>query len=145
MRSKVGIVGAGAVGLYLAYRLASDGIDVTVYDGKRNIKDRSDTASGILSKRGLGRFKIDYSAALLNELDGVVIHVNGKAMRVKAAEPRAVVLDRGVFAEILMGMAEDVGAEVLLGKRLEKERITEMATANESVLVGADATIRRGY
>ncbi len=141
MRSKVSIVGAGAVGLYLAYKLASDGIDVTIYDGKRNIRDRSDTASGILSKRGLERFKIDYSAALLNELDGVVIHVNRKTMKVKAAEPRAVVLDRGIFAEILMGMAEDAGAEVLLGKRLGKEKIAEMIMDNESVLVGADGAV----
>jgi Ketopantoate reductase PanE/ApbA. len=53
MRSKVSIVGAGAVGLYLAYKLASDGIDVTIYDGKRNIRDRSDTASGYSLKGGL--------------------------------------------------------------------------------------------
>ncbi len=141
MRSSVNIVGAGAVGLYLAYRLAAEGIDVTVYDGKKDIRDRSDTASGILSKRGLGRFKIDYSDALMNELDGVVMHVNGKAMRVKATEPRAVVLDRGIFAEILMGMAEDAGAEVLLGRRLEKWQIIDMIAEKNRVVVGADGAV----
>ncbi len=140
MHNSVKIIGAGAIGLYLAGKLAQAGIETTVYDGKRDIRERAETASGILSKSGLGRLGMDYSEALVNELDGVVMHVNGKKLRVKADTAKAVVLDRGLLAQSLMNNAVDAGANVVLGKRLGKEEITEMMHENK-VVVGADGAI----
>ena len=57
---RVVIIGAGMMGLRLAENLAKNGINVDVYDGKKNIEYGADKASGVLSISGVKRLNIDY-------------------------------------------------------------------------------------
>ena len=140
MNGSVVIVGAGVVGLSLAKSLASEGIDVTVYDTKQHVSDNASKASGILSASGLERTGIPYKNAILNRLDGAVLHAGKETLRVKADHTMALVIDRGKLAEACLEEAEKAGANVLLGTRLDRDAVRKMAKDN-TALVGADGAV----
>ncbi len=140
MNGSVVIVGAGVAGLSLARDLASKGMDVTVYDAKLHVSDSASKASGILSVSGLNRIGIPYQKAVVNRLNGAVLHTGNETLRVKADHTMALVIDRGKLAEATLIEAEKAGASVILGKRLDREAVRDIARKN-MVLVGADGAV----
>ena len=141
MQGNVVIVGAGVVGLSLATRLASAGIDVTVYDAKRRVSDNASKASGILSTSGLKTISIPYHGAVVNRLDGAVLRVGKETLRIKANDTKALVVDRGKLAEASLKEAEKAGAMVLLGNGLDREAARNIAKDKNTILVGADGAV----
>lgn len=139
--SGVSIVGAGVIGLTLARELASRGIDTTVYDSKRSVSEGAEKASGIFSVAGLGRSGIPYKDALVNTLDGATLWAGKESLRIKSKETKAYVLDRGVLAELCKKEAEAAGANVILGKRLDRKALLEIASDKDNILVGADGAV----
>jgi flavin-dependent dehydrogenase len=138
---KVVIIGAGVVGLILAKELGKLGHDVTVYDAKRDVKEGSAKASGILSKEGLASIGVAYGKAVVNTLDGAVLHAGREMLRIKSPQTKAYVLDRGKLAEECLGEARGAGAEVVFGRKIGKEAITAMKHDGGTVLVGADGSV----
>ncbi|MDE1811221.1 MAG: FAD-dependent monooxygenase, partial [Candidatus Micrarchaeota archaeon] len=136
----VGVIGAGLVGLSLARELASMGIDVTVYDGKRRVSDGADKASGIFSAAGLGRIDLPYKSSVVNRLNGATLHAGKETLRVKSKDIQAYVADRGMLAEAAMREAEMAGAKIVLNKRLGKAELLEMSKGNR-ILIGADGAV----
>jgi digeranylgeranylglycerophospholipid reductase len=141
MDKKVTIVGAGVVGLTLAKELALNGIDVVVHDSKKHVYDGAGKASGIFSITGLGRIGIDPKSAIVNRLDGAVLHAGKERLKIKSGETKAYVVDRGKLAEICKKLAEDAGAKVILGSKLGKAELREIAGDSSNILVGADGAV----
>ena len=138
---RVTIVGAGVVGLMLAKDLASLGADVQVYDGKSSVEDGAEKASGILSKSGLAHMGVDYRNAIVNELDGAVLHAGREKLRIKSKATQAYVLDRAALASICKSEAEKAGAKVRLGSRMERQELKELAADGDNIVVGADGAV----
>ena len=138
---RVVVVGAGVIGLILAKELAQRSIATEVYDGKRSVEEGADKASGILSKTGLGHIGIDYRSAIVNELDGAVLHAGNESLRVKARSVQAYVLDRGKLAKRCLEEAERAGAEITFARRLGADELRRLANDNGNIIVGADGAV----
>ena len=141
MGKKVVIVGAGVVGLTLAKELAVHGIDVQVYDAKRDVSEGAAKASGILSVSGLGRVGITLDAAIVNRLDGAVLHAGRERLCIKAPEIKAFVVDRGLLVKGCMDLAVKAGADLILGKRFSREELRRLASDRNNIIVGADGAV----
>lgn len=140
MARDVSVVGAGVAGLVLARELSSMGIGVTVYDGKRNVSDGAERASGILSKSGLERLGIDYRESVVNELRGATFHVKGRELPIMSDDTKAYVLDRAKLANVLARNAEKSGVNIEMERRLDISEIKGIAKSS-AVLVGADGAV----
>ncbi|HIH50608.1 MAG: NAD(P)/FAD-dependent oxidoreductase [Candidatus Micrarchaeaceae archaeon] len=141
MGRKVVVVGAGIVGLTLAKELAIHGVDVQVYDAKREVSDGAAKASGIFSISGLGLIGIDPATALVNRLNGAVLHAGRERLRIKASETKAYVVDRAMLAKSCREAAARAGAHITLGKRFDREELRKIASDKENIIVGADGAV----
>lgn len=141
MDKKAVIIGAGVIGLTLAKELTLGGIDTKVYDSKRVVSEGSAKASGILSVTGLNSAGIPYKDSIINTLNGAILHAGKEVLRIKAREPKAYVIDRGMLAESCMKLAESAGAEVILSKRMSKTELLQIADNKDNILVGADGAV----
>lgn len=139
MEKRVVIVGAGVIGLVLAKELGKYDIGVTVYEANKEVGETANRASGILSIYGLDRIGVDYSKAIVNTLDGAILYVGKKSLKIKAKHPKAYVLDRKVLAQICAKEAKASGAEIVLNSRLERDSLKELAS--NSIIVGADGAV----
>ncbi len=141
MGKKVVIVGAGIIGLSLADELASSGIETTVYESKPSVSHNAAKASGIFSKDGLSKIGIEYADALVNTLDGAVIHGGGESFRVQTGSTKALVLDRGILAELCAKNALESGAAIILNSRLGREDLVQMSHDKDTIIAGADGAV----
>ncbi len=140
MSKDICVIGAGVVGLALAKEMAKRGMEVEVCDMKRKISDNADKASGILSKKGLDSTGINYNNAIVNALDGAVIHSKNEELRIKAKETKAFILDRAALSEICKKEAEAEGVKISLGRKIDKKEIKELQKEYK-VIVGADGAV----
>lgn len=141
MGKKAIIIGAGVIGLTLASELAKKGVETTVYESKTLVSQNAGRASGIFSKEGLARFGIDYAPALQNTLNGAIIHGGGKSFSVETKSTKAFVLDREILAELCAENAKASGASIVLGKRMDREELRNIAGDKNNILIGADGAV----
>jgi digeranylgeranylglycerophospholipid reductase len=139
MGKSVVIVGGGVIGLVLAKELAKSEIDVTLYEAKKEIGEDANRASGILSVDGLSNIDVDYKSAVLNKLDGAILYAGKEKLNIKAKKTMAYVLDRRLFAKLCAKEAEDAGARIVLGKKLDREALRQFD--KNMVIVGADGAV----
>lgn len=137
-KESVAVVGAGTAGLIAARSMAAAGIKTVVYDQK-SVPGERIHASGILSLTGLETLGMDYTKAMTNTLKGANIHAGGKTMRIRSAEPVAVVLDRKRLNGLCIENAEKAGAEVEVGRRISGRDID--AFARDNIIIGADGAV----
>ena len=135
MENEVAIIGAGPIGLVLGKELAGRGIDVTIYDGKKEAGEHAERASGVVSATGIEGTGMGYRDAVINELKGAFLISGNGRVTVRAETTKAYVLDRAKLARIFFKEAEAAGARIRLGRRLGREEIKGMEAA---VVVGAD-------
>ncbi len=135
------VVGAGIVGLCAARFIAEKGIEVDVYDSKKSLEDGAAKASGILSVRGLESLGIDYSDAIVNSLRGARLHAAGRSLVIKSDKVEARVVDRGILAREAGRAAEEAGVRIHLSERLGRERIADIGSSEDTILVGADGAV----
>ncbi len=138
MESKVSVIGGGTAGLVTARKLASFGLETTVYDQKK-ILGEPVRASGILSIRGLEKIGIGYAKAVTNTLYGATIHAGGESLKVESDDAVAHVLDRKQLNDICHDEAVAEGAEVILGRRITGKELDGMAA--NGIVVGADGAV----
>lgn len=141
MGRRVIVVGAGVIGLVLAKELAHYGVEVSVYDSKAKVSDGAAKASGIFSVSGLGRIGINPENSMVNTLDGATLHAGKEKLYVKSKRTMAYVVDRGKLVESCKKDAEKAGAKVILGKKISKKELYEMASDKDNIIVGADGAI----
>ncbi len=132
------IIGAATSGLIAAKRLASHGIDATVYDQK-SVLGSPVRASGILSVTGLATLGIDYTKTITNTLYGANVHCAGKVMRIVSEKPVAHILERQRLNEVCRDEAAREGARILTGRRISGSELNRMR--NLGIVIGADGAV----
>ena len=134
----VAVIGAGTAGLAVARELAQEGINVVVYEGKNNVSDGTEKASGVISINGLEGLGINYKPAIINDLWGAVLYAGNEKLKVHSKKMIAHVVDRAKLVNIMYKMATSAGASVKMGRRLSREDIMAL---DADIIVGADGAI----
>lgn len=104
-RLKVAIIGAGAIGLYLAWRLGQQGHLVVVYEKKLGIGAKA--CSGLVSER-IYNFIPDIDSLVENKISSCNIHFPRRTIQLRFEHPH-LCLSRRQLNEKLFYLAKKVG------------------------------------
>ena len=113
---RVGIVGCSVNGAYLAYKLASGGHDVTVFEAKKEVGGKP--CSGLVSERLWG-FIPRNDSLIENRIDMTVIRFPKMKVTVEFSHPM-LALKRGELDRYVADLAEKAGAKIKTGHRVTK-------------------------
>ncbi|MFH1448286.1 MAG: NAD(P)/FAD-dependent oxidoreductase [Candidatus Micrarchaeota archaeon] len=125
------IIGGGPAGCCAARAVLANGGRATIYEEHKRIGSPVQ-CSGLVSKKGLDSIGIDYSKAVLNHINGAVIHHgSGTSLRVETPDTKALVIDRAEFDSMCAQEAESEGAKIIFSR---KNPLSESG----SIVIGAD-------
>ena len=113
---RVGIVGCGINGSYLAWKLSKAGHKVTVFEKKKRAGGKA--CSGMISER-LWEFIPKNESLIENMIDSCVIRAPRKKVEI-CFSPRMLVINRGGLDRYVAELAEKAGAELLFGHNFVK-------------------------
>lgn len=111
------IVGGGPGGLFLAARLAGQGVRTLVCEEHSRVGDPVH-CTGVLSSDSFGRFDLPTSATLNHLTDVRFVSPGGIPVDYATASPIATVIDRPAFDRALAERAVVAGAELRSGARV---------------------------
>jgi len=111
---KVGIVGCGINGAYLAWKLSKEH-DVTVFEKNNSIGEKP--CSGLISER-IWDFIPKHKDIVLNTIETLIIHFPNKDLEL-TFYPKMLVLDRKKLTDHVVQLAEKEGAKINLNSDVE--------------------------
>lgn len=117
------VVGGGPAGLYTALLLAEHGLDVSVLEEHREIGVPTH-CTGVVSDEVRALYKIPDEVVLNRPSVCVVVSPNGSAYEFQRPGEEILVLDRARMDRALAASAEDAGAAVVTGCRVDGVRVT---------------------
>ena len=123
------IVGGGPAGSYVAYRLASLGYKVLVFEEHEGIGEPV-KCTGIIGAECLDRFPLFEGTVLRAVSSARLFSPSGREIRVWRDRVQAYVVDRAVFDQALAQKAQHEGARYLLGSRVK-----DIAALDDSVRI----------
>ena len=131
------IAGAGPIGSYLAYRLASRGYKVAIFERKESVREAV-CCTGIIGKECVEHFPVPGDVILNEAKSASFFSPSGKLMMMAKEDVQAYIIQRPDLDEALANMAADDGAEYFLGCnvrdiRLEDDRITAQIQRRQGV------------
>jgi digeranylgeranylglycerophospholipid reductase len=125
------IVGGGPAGLHAAARLAASGFHVTLVEEHPAVGEPVH-CTGVLAAEAFSEFRLP-RRALLNELTTARFwSPTGQQVSYSAGEVEAVVIDRRMFDQDLLEIAERAGAAVLRGARATAVKIDSTGVSLQS-------------
>ncbi len=147
------VVGAGPAGLIAAREIASNGFSTKVLEEHKQVGVPNHCA-GLISVDGLKRIRIEASSRFVqNEVFGGRIYSpDGQCIEIKDTRKRAHVVDRVAFDQYLAEKVLDAGAELVLGRRADKLKLTKNSITGASgvdweeetrLLINAEGPSRR--
>jgi len=113
---RVGIIGCSINGAYLAYRLARDGHDVTIFESKSGAGGKP--CSGLVSER-IWDFIPRNDALIENRIEAAVIRFPRKKIRVEFSH-QMLALDRPELDKYAARLAEGAGVKVKFSHKAVK-------------------------
>ncbi|MBU2638005.1 MAG: NAD(P)/FAD-dependent oxidoreductase [Nanoarchaeota archaeon] len=139
----IAVIGGGPVGCYSAFKLASKGEKVNVYEEHSSI-GKPVQCTGLLTSEIYNILKVD-SHCVLNKLNRAkLISPEGKFIELKLGKPN-IVVDRTLFDEQIAAMAASAGAKINLKSKfsgfsglLEKKAKINGKAVEAEHIVGAD-------
>ncbi len=131
----VAVVGAGPAGSRTAQLMAAAGLDVAMFEEHREV-GRPVACAGLLSNRVFKCLGEEF--AVLNQANGARIHApSGHVLKIDAGQPKAVMVDRAAFDQVLAKKATDAGTII----RMEQRVMDIQAKASGCVLQVRDLAI----
>ena len=115
-QEKIAIVGAGTIGLYLAWKLAEAGHKVTVFEKNQKIEKK--ICSGLISERLKNFIPIDNSF-IEHQVDSCLIHFPQKTITLNF-KLKFLVINRQKLNEKLARLVEKAGAEILFDRQINE-------------------------
>jgi len=112
----IAIIGAGIIGLYLAWKLSKKGYKVNVFEKEKSLKDKP--CSGLISER-LKNFVPFDNSIVEKEIDSCLIHFPKTTIRLNF-KPKHLVINRKRLNETLLKLAKISGAEILFNHPIKK-------------------------
>ena len=154
---KVIVVGASGAGLYLAYSLAREGLEVEVYERKERVDWPRRTL--IVTSRLADILGFEVGEAILNRVIYMQLEAGGEKVRLRLSSPD-LIIERGKFFALLAGMARREGARLYFGHELvgfysvnggrgkirclvRRKQNGEVREVEADYLVGADGALSR--
>jgi len=130
---KVAIIGAGTVGLYLAWKLSEKGNEVFVFERKEKIGGK--VCSGLFSER-IFEFVPESKKLVKNEINFCKVHFLKKTIYLHFKR-RFFVFDRSEIDNLLKNLAENCRAKIFLNKNVTESDFQEFSKNFERI-VGCD-------
>jgi flavin-dependent dehydrogenase len=115
-KEKIAIVGAGTVGLYLAWRLSELGHKVTVFEKNQEIEKKA--CSGLVSERLKNFIPIDIFF-IEHQIDSCLINFPQKTINLNF-KLIFFIVNRKKLNEKLSELAKKAGAEMIFGKEINE-------------------------
>jgi len=115
-RMKVAIVGAGTIGLYLAWKLAEKGYKITVFERKAKIGEKP--CSSLISER-LKDFIPLKQSIITNRISSFIIHFPKKDIILNLKIPH-LVINRKELNETLFEFCQRAGVQIKFNKFVSK-------------------------
>ena len=142
----IAVIGGGPAGCYSAFKLASAGQKVTVYEEHSSI-GKPVQCTGLLTSEIYNIFKVD-SKCVLNKISKARLYSpEGKFLELKLGKPN-IVVDRTLFDRQIASMAESAGVKINLNSKftgisglLEKKAVINGKPINADWIIGADGTM----
>ncbi|BCS90802.1 MAG: digeranylgeranylglycerophospholipid reductase [Candidatus Micrarchaeota archaeon] len=133
--NRILIVGAGVAGLLTAYKL-SDSYNVNIVESKRDVRERAEYASGILSENASSYIKAIADIKHLDILKKVILHTRKETATIEFSYPKAYVFDR---RELVYKLYEKVKnkADIKLGYRVDPKELRYLSK-DYDLIIGAD-------
>ena len=119
------VVGAGPAGNIAALRLSQQGHRVAVVDWRHDIGDK--LCTGIVGIECVKRFPPDDRHVIREAKSATIVSPSGRRYHVEREEPQAFIIDRVAYVRALARRAADVGAEFILGSRVNQVDVTDRA------------------
>lgn len=138
---KVAIVGAGICGLYLAWKSAERGEEVTVFEKREKIG--KEVCSGLFSERIL-EFIPQSQKLIQNQINSVLIHWPKRTLQIKFSK-KFFVMNHSELDNLVAKIAEKSGAKILLNSALSMSNINIFQNSFERIIGcdGANSIIRK--
>ena len=114
---KIAIIGAGICGLYLAWKLAEKGEEVTVFEKKERIG--KEVCSGLFSERIL-EFIPENQNLIQNQITSALIHFPGRTLRIEFSR-KFLVMNHSELDNLTAKLAEKAGTKILLSHNVTKQ------------------------
>ncbi len=123
---EIAVIGGGAAGLIAAREAARMSAEVTVFEEHEGIGE-PERCAGLLSLSGLEKLGFSANGSYLqNIVRGAMIKsVRGKWRILDAGRPIAAVVSRRLFDKEIAKQAEQAGAEIICGVRVENVKRNE--------------------
>lgn len=113
---KIGIIGAGIIGSYIAWKLAEKGFNVTVFEQKKKIG--KEACSGLISRRLWDKIPTNKKLEE-NLIRGIKLKFPKKTVDIEFY-PTMLAIKRDLLDKYVVNLAEKSGAKILLGKKLKR-------------------------
>ncbi|PIV45024.1 MAG: hypothetical protein COS25_01970 [Candidatus Nealsonbacteria bacterium CG02_land_8_20_14_3_00_37_10] len=108
---KIAIIGAGICGLYLAWKLAERGEEVTVFEKREKIG--KEVCSGLFSERIL-EFVPESQKLIQNQINSVSIHFPRRTLKINFRR-KFFVMNHAELDRIVAKLAAEAGAKIVSG------------------------------
>jgi len=112
---KIGIVGCGINGTYLAWRLSKEH-DVIAFEKRKDVGKK--VCSGLVSER-LWKFIPKSNKILQHRISEIILHFPEEKYKLKLF-PKMLVLDRMKLDKYVLSLAEKNGADIRLGSEVKR-------------------------